>query len=445
MSTSSSLPLTKTTPVEAIRTRLRVGASALVVIALLVWGFWTWTSQVSNLDRSGTPLGGDFLMFYTAGTMVQQDPLSLYDEVRQQAEFRRILPGLEPDSCRLPYRYPPVVAILMAPLSRLPFPYAFAVFAALSVALGCLTVKMFNHLEATLLGGASACFGWWMMGWPVALETILGGQQAFFGLAIATATILLLQREREVGAGMVLGLACYKPNLLLLFGFALLLRYPRMIWGVAVSATALLVLQLAVGGVACIETYGGLARQLATEPWGLETPAVKVHGLAPWLAYLRPGDERKILLALGVLGAIVWAWCDRRTQKGSGDRRTQKGSRDRRTMGDIHVRALSISWLILWNALCNPYLPIYDLLLLGLPTWLLFRIGSERGMSARVLGCFLGLMSLGPHLSQAIAAQTGVQIFPFVLLALVIAVGYSIGRKCYGVSACVAQPVGPSV
>jgi hypothetical protein len=417
---------------SAFQHRLRVWSTALAVCLLMGWGFWTWSSPVPNVDRSGTPLGGDFLMFYTAGRIAQEDPLALYDESRQQAEFHRVIPGLEPGTCRLPYRYPPFVAVLMAPLSHLPFPIAFAGFTILSISLACLIVKMMDRMESHWFKESSGCFGWWLMGWPIALETIFGGQQSFVGLAIAVAVILLVQQRNYFWSGAILGLACYKPNLLLFFGIALVLRHPRVILGLTCTAIAMLSFQLITVGPACVENYVTLARQLATESWGLETPSNKVHGLAPWLALLWPGYERKILLAVGLLGCVVWAWCDRRI---STDDIAERMGDDcvfgiHRTEG--FASALSISCLVIWNAVCNPYLPVYDLLLLGIPTLLLLRIGIQQGISPRALGLFLGMISVGPHISQAVANQIGLQIFPIFLAILGIGTAYFLGLRCFG-------------
>ena len=399
---------------SALQTRLRIWSVSMVVSFLIGWGLWLGASTVPNLDTSGTPLGGDFLMFYSAGRMVQNDPLALYDESRQQAEFLQVIPGLEPGSCRLPYRYPPLVAILMAPLSHLSYSTAFAFFTALSIALGCLVVKMLDAVEIQLFGESSHCCGWWLLGWPIAIETILGGQQSLMGLAIAVAVILLVQKNYTVWAGVILGLACYKPNLLMFFALAMIVRYPRMIGGLACTAMATLVLQLLAVGPACIENYVVLASQLATESWGLETPSVKVHGLAPILALWWPGYERKILLTIGILGCVAWSWCDRRIQ------------------GDKLAQAASWSCIVIWNALCNPYLPVYDLLLLAIPTLLLLRVGHEHRLSTRCLVVLLGAITLGPHLSQAIAARTGTQLFPAFLASMGIAVACFLGNRSLG-------------
>jgi hypothetical protein len=416
---------------SALQSRLRVWSAAVVVCLTIGWVFWTWSSAVPNVDRSGTPLGGDFLMFYTAGRIAQEDPLALYDESRQQAEFHRVIPGLEPGTCRLPYRYPPFVAVLMAPLSHLPFPIAFAVFTIVSISLAFLIVKMMDCMESHWFKESSGCFGWWLMGWPIALETIFGGQQSFVGLAIAVAVILLVQQRNYFWSGAILGLACYKPNLLLFFGIALVLRYPRMILGLACTAIAMLSFQLITVGPACVENYVTLARQLATESWGLETPANKVHGLAPWLAMFWPGYERKILLAVGLLGCILWAWCDRRISTNN-TAQCMKADRVFGSKGNNRfVHALSMSCLVIWNAVCNPYLPVYDLLLLGIPTLLLLRIGSEQRISPRVLVWFMGIVSVGPHISQALANQIGLQLFPILLAIIGIGVAYLLGLRCF--------------
>ena len=69
------------------------------------------------LDRSGTPLGADFSMFYVAGQMTAAgETAQLYDQAAHQARLHDLFPGIDPQFA-LPYRYPPIVALLMVPLA----------------------------------------------------------------------------------------------------------------------------------------------------------------------------------------------------------------------------------------------------------------------------------------------------------------------------------------
>jgi hypothetical protein len=303
----------------------------------------------------------------------------------------------------------------MAPLSHLSYPTAFAFFTALSIVLGCLVVTMLDGVESHLFGESSHCFGWWLLGWPIAIETILGGQQSLMGLAIGCRSYPSSSKKSHC-----LGRRHSRPRMLQtqsadVFALVVIIRYPRMIGGLACTAMATLVLQILAVGPECIGNYIVLAGQLATESWGLETPSVKVHGLAPVLAHGgAQGYERKILLVLGILGCVAWAWCDRRIQ------------------GDKLAQAVSWSCIVIWNAFCNPDLPVYDLLLLAIPTLLLLRVGHEHRLATPWCVVLLGAITLGPHFSQAVAARTGIQLFPAFLASIGLVVACFLGNRSLG-------------
>ena len=104
----------------AIAARLQFLACGMLVVMLLGWvaAFYPLDDL---LDRQGTPLGADFSMFYAAGKVAGSEPSSsLYDQAVHQQQLHRLFPALSANFC-LPYRYPPFVAALMAPLSTLPY------------------------------------------------------------------------------------------------------------------------------------------------------------------------------------------------------------------------------------------------------------------------------------------------------------------------------------
>lgn len=369
------------------------------------WIYWQVSSPCGlGVDRSGTPLGGDYLAFYTAGRMVLDGDLDqLYDEAAQQERFSAILPHLPPGSCRLPYRYPPIFAVAMAPLAALPFAVSYLVFSLLSLLALAAAIRALQQITRALPGNDPRVIAWWTAGWPIVLENLSGGQLTFFGTAIAAVALSLLARGALFHAGLVGGLTVYKPNLLLLLWIGCVIRQPRMLAGLAVTGTLVAGLQLAAVGWDVSERYLELGQQLALQPWTVEAPPLKVHGLAPWLALLVPGLERKLLLAIGIAGALAIGGLWRRTA------RTPEND------------AWAISTLVLWNCVGNPYLPVYDLTLLVIPTGLLLGLAGRTSTVTGFTGAWLVLLTIGPHLSQAVAARTGLQVFPAVLVMLFVA------------------------
>ena len=78
-----------------------------------------------------TIVGGDFVAYWLGGHIYTRDPSSLYD-LDNQLIVRKDLLGEADEAIGgdLPFVYPPLVAVLMAPLSRLSLPDAYYLFTA---------------------------------------------------------------------------------------------------------------------------------------------------------------------------------------------------------------------------------------------------------------------------------------------------------------------------
>jgi len=423
-------PATLRTPEPALIERARFIACGMLIVFLGGWGAW-FAPFDDLLDGSGTPLGADFSMFYVAGRMVYEGRgEQLYDPAQQQAMLRSLFPKLDPQFA-LPYRYPPFVAVVLATLACLPYAAAFAVFFGLSWAfwMGALWILTSNGPDASGLARGTvlliAC------GWPVALETLIGGQASMFALLVLALTITLLQRNRDGWAGAVMALAAYKPNVLLLVGIGLVLARPRMLRGMVPVALLLGALSfLPAGGRGLVE-YAELSSRLATARWDLETPHWKVHGIVPWLNAISGGHGRTMGFVLGVVATVAIA-CRLRII-------------ERASTPPPCALPLAAAFLITLNALLNPYTPIYDLVLLAAGFLISIRLhgraldnlrspttlpatssnsfalsaGFSRLSRASVLPYgALAAFYFGPHISQAVAQVTGWQWSAILLVAL---------------------------
>ncbi len=392
----------------------RIRFLAAVLVPLFVVGMACWFYPFDDtVDRSGTPLGGDYVMLYIAGATVRDGAVDLlYDETEQLRRLQQLFPTLDPMSCRLPFRYPPILAIMMVPLASFPYAVSFAIFSLLSIVAGLMALRNLLSIagmsESVGRGESSNRSRPWAritllatVSWPVVIETVLGGQLSLFGLGILTWAIRNLERGHLVWGGAILGFACYKPNLLAFVGLGLWLRFPRAVLGTLATAVLVAVLQWTCAGWQSLLTYVSLGRELALGSWQLETPFWKVHGLASWLTIAWPGRERKALLVVGTLltAAVAGYW-------------------RRSTSASSEARCLAL--LVIVNTLFNPYVPIYDLSLLSLPAFLLAGMAT-RNQTATVtwqVQSLILLAYLGPHLSQALAPLLGVQLFPWLLVLI---------------------------
>jgi hypothetical protein len=369
----------------------------MIVVFVLSW--LSWFAPFDDwLDRSGTPWGADFAMFYVAGRMVADGQTdALYDLAAQQAKLQQIFPTIAPDFA-LPYRYPPWVALLMSPLARLPYPAAFGLFAGLSLLawLGGCRRLLRNWRQA---GGISAGVVLLALaGWPVALETWIGGQASLVACFLLICVLELLRANRPVLAGAVLATLTYKPNLLCLVMLGLLTLRPRMLMGWLPTVLLGLVGTAWFLGPQPLIDYWRLSQELALQPWNIDTPAAKVHGWAVALLPLCGAQARTWVLGFGVLLTGLVVLRQRRDETRGEDRWDE-----------------TVALLLAINAGWNLYTPIYDLSLLAIS--LVLALQAPRGSSAarRVpppwyVSLMLAAGYFGPHLSQTAMSLLGWQL-----------------------------------
>ena len=385
---------------QAIAERFQFAGLATIVLGII--GGIAWFAPFDDLlDRAGTPLGGDFVMLYVAGqTVASGQAATLYDDQKNQARSNALFPQMDPSES-WPYRYPPTVAACMAPLSLLPFTYAFVVFSLWQCMLLSVGIYFLRSTLPSIQSGSQ--WIWAIAGCPLILESLLGGQSSILAFAIAAGTIHLLSRHRDAAAGAVLALALYKPNVLFLFLVACIVARPKILLGFVPVAIGGLSIALGSGSWSGLTTYANLAIHLASTAWSFETPYWKVHGLAPFFQMLAPEHGKLICLLTGLTFSLVVAVAWRAAH-----------------LGDCAAWAL----LLTANSLFNPYVPIYDMTLLIVA----FSIGCEASLRREFpqfgpsqLQWIAGCLFIGPHLSQAFCRFAGIQLFPLLLLGLMVA------------------------
>ncbi len=387
--------------------RFRFAGQCTLLIACIGWVGWFFPFD-DLLDRSGTPLGGDFIMLKVAGEVVADGAVeSLYDDQQNQLRSSEMIAGLDPQES-WPYRYPPTVAACMAPLAGLPFAMSFAIFFSMQCALLVISLTAL-YQQSSLLRRYSGWL-WAIAGAPIVVEVLVGGQSSLLALACLLVAVRLLLRYQtgyDALAGGVLALALYKPNVLGLLIVGLLVYRPRILLGFLPVAICGVLIAVQTCGYRCLLEYVQLGSQLASSQWSLETPFWKVHGLAPFFQYALPLHGKLLCAVVGLACSLALAWGLRRRKLSL---------------------AGGVSLLLVCNSLFNPYVPIYDLVLLIValvlaceapefahgwlcPTWL----RTEWLLQGLAAGLFVG-----PHLSQLVAPSLGWQPFPLGLLALLL-------------------------
>jgi hypothetical protein len=232
-----------------------IGISAGLIILVAEQAIRNYPSPDGVSLADGTLLGGDFVAFYVGGRLFDVDRSRLYD-LEYQREFRIELLGLAGGApeAELPFVYPPLIAALATPISRLPFQQAFLLWTLLG-----LMVSVSSLLLLMRSSGATEVlplpllllFSFGFV--PFSMNTVLGGQASWLGMAILAAVSIAILRERDYLAGVAMSLSYYKPPLFLfLFIVLALARGRRFVLGFlsgAVFLMAVTVLLVGTGGL----------------------------------------------------------------------------------------------------------------------------------------------------------------------------------------------------
>ena len=243
---------------------LAVLALGVVVVEALI------ATSVLNVVASGGAIG-DWIAFYTAGTLIRTgDGVHLYD-VSTQVAAQRVLfgAGNEPFG----YTLPAFVAFLFAPLSRLSFAASWWVWFAVNLAMlgGLLRLGWgwLRDVQPALRATFLACA---VLSLP-ALDVLLLGQVDLFVLAGIAGCYALLRADRPFTAGAVLALALFKPHLAIAAVLLLLVKgqWRALAGFAAVGGPLLIVPALLLGPqaladqVALVASYPGTATELRVE------------------------------------------------------------------------------------------------------------------------------------------------------------------------------------
>ncbi|MDB5298052.1 MAG: hypothetical protein JWO31_4035 [Phycisphaerales bacterium] len=207
---------------------------------------------------SNNAMALDFIAFYTGGSMVAEGRgRDLFDlkAVKRFQDDIAARHGVALGDALGPWWNPPFYAWVFAPLSRLPFGTATAVWVGLNAACAAAACWLLARTLPAAAGADNAeCERVTSGGWrtralvPVFvglsvpfIHALSHGQNACTSLLILTLTILAWRAERPVLAGMVAGLMAYKPQHAVVLGVVLALSVGwRAVLGLSVTGAALL-------------------------------------------------------------------------------------------------------------------------------------------------------------------------------------------------------------
>lgn len=365
--------------------RLRAYPAILAAIAALVGGVWLARGE-GAVDPGGRLIGTDFAAFYAASVLIAEGrPAGAYDDA-ELARVQHALAGREvPVYTNF---YPPPGLLLMAPLARLSYLQALALWLAITLAAYVAVLwALWPRPLVPLLALAS----------PAALVTIGHGQNAFLSGALLGGALLLLRRW-PVPAGGLVGLLAYKPHLGLVL--PLVLAAGRQWRAIAAAALAVALLSLAATaafGWAIWPAYlhrAGFASQVLAEGWLAHHKmqsvytALRLAGVVSALAF---AVHWTVAGAAALAVALLW-----------------RGGAEWR----LKAAALAASTVVV-----TPFVFDYDLALLGIPIVLMARDGAEHGFLPWEKTVLAAAWAV-PLVSRQIGAVLAVSPGPLVSLAL---------------------------
>ena len=302
-------------PSHISRPPLWLASAALIAGWAALYDVATWAILFVR-----QPIHPDFRIFYVAAEAgLRYGWASIYDLQTLRALSSSFPAGQNYINPALPFINPPVFAWLIAPLTALPLPVAYALWSAVSIA----ALVWAWHIAApysglrkiALLPAALAL-------WPV-LDAFYFGQPTLVIVGLLAAAWWLCSKDRPLAAGAALALAtALKPHTVILVPLALAVSgrcRPFLSWAAVCSVLA----------IACVLALGpsGLNNWLQTLEYG-QTDTGQAHytlayivgtgpvsyalealqGIAALVIARRRRADLNVVFALGLLGSLVFAF-----------------------------------------------------------------------------------------------------------------------------------------
>lgn len=360
-----------------------------MLVAIVCAVIATWSTLAYVVLRQPL-LGGDFVQFYTFGTLARQGDWAVqYD----WPVFHQLQTSLVPASAgyRYPPSYPPLVPALYAPFSAAPFPIAYVIWTALSVAIYCalMLVAASRHPRRWQIVGASLLF-------PPFAAHILAGQSTIVPLIGFMGGWAALRQARPVLAGAVLSLIAVKPHLGLALAFiALAMRLWRLVGGVVAGLVAHAGLSVWICGKAAVVAYLVTTVNVLRDTTLINpSDGRHTHALRMSLESIAPHD---VATGVWLVASTAVIWMTVRVWR-------------RHDWWSVRMAAL-----ILATLLVSPHVQTYDAILLAPAVWWLCCWGSAtRQPEVVVAALLLPIMFVVPN-ARIMAVPVTVPLMAWLL------------------------------
>ena len=376
--------------------RLRIHG---LLIGVVFWSTYGWIMAVPGLrDRNGFLKGTDFLHYYVLGTLaLEHRGADLYSiDAQTKVSSERV-----PAAGHLLYLplYGPQVSLLFAPLARLTYGTAVALWLAGSTVLyaSCCYViwrscpSLRAHRGTVLILAAS---------YPAFVHLIFWGQNSAVALLCFSLAYLALRSQKLFWAGLAIGCLAFKPQLVVAVVVIFLwTRQWKILSGMMAASAGQLLIGWLYYGTDVMKDYAFHLVHVSDVYALLEPRPYQMHSLRAFWAAAIPWSGMAfavyVITAILVLALSVSYW---------------------RSSAPLSLR---YSLVLLATVLVSPHLTVYDLVILA-PAFLLladWAVGHTGLKLAPVIGILLYCAYVAP-LTAPITHLTHVQISVPILASL---------------------------
>jgi len=299
--------------VQAQRKRLTWGRVALVIYAALALSYLVLWGMAYAQELTWR---ADFTMLYTGGALVRDGHgAQLYDLDLQTRYQQRILAGRSFRDGLLPFNYPPYVALLLSPLTRLPLTTAYGVWMLLQTGLlGWLLRRLWQITSSWPHQERMTCLVTILAFTPL-LNTLLLGSFSLLLLVSWVEGYVQLKAFRERRAGLWLALGALKPQSVVAFGVATLgARRWRVLAAVVMIGSAVFISTTLLLGFPIWPDFAAVLAKVSQLYDAMGIVLLDMHNFKAVLAgVLGPGRMNLInglswAAFAGVMLWTLWAW-----------------------------------------------------------------------------------------------------------------------------------------
>ena len=300
---------------HSARPPLWLALAAVVAAWGAIYDVGVWAVQFT-----AQPVHPDFRIFYVAAEAgVRYGWPTIYDLPTLRALSASFPAGQTYINPALPFLHPPLLAWLIAPLTALPVPVAYALWCA--VLLAALVWAWYIAAPYTGLRKLSLVLAALAI-WPV-LDAFYFAQPSTLQLALVAAAWWLCTKDRPLAGGVALAFATgLKPHTIILLPLALAAsgRYRVFLGWAAASSALAAAFALSLGASGLGNWWQALVYGQADSGQSLYTLAYvfgsgpvayaleALQGAAAVVIARRKRDDLNVVFAVGIVGSLAFAF-----------------------------------------------------------------------------------------------------------------------------------------